>query len=82
MITKSMLSGLVALAKKHKKMTIADPKGLDFNKYSGVSIITPNRKEATLALGVEIVNELSLYETGAKILESHKIYIYTSFHSY
>ena len=73
MVTKSMLSGLVALAKKHNKITIADPKGLDFKKYSGVSIITPNRKEAALALGVEIVNELSLYRAGAKILESVEI---------
>ena len=73
MVTKSMLSGLVTLAKKHKKITIADPKGLDFKKYSGVSMITPNRKEANLALGVEIADESSVYETGAKILESHEI---------
>ena len=73
MVTKSMLSGLVALAKKHKKITIVDPKGLDFKKYSGVSIITPNRKEAALAMGVEIVNESSLYRAGAKILESVEI---------
>ena len=73
MVTKSMLSGLVALAKKHKKITIADPKGLDFKKYSGVSMITPNRKEATLALGVEIADESSVYKIGAKMLESHEI---------
>lgn len=70
MVTKSMLSGLLALANKHKKMTIADPKGLDFKKYSGVSIITPNRKEAALATGIEIVNDSSLFTAGANILES------------
>ena len=73
LVTKAMLSGLVALAKKHKKITIADPKGLDFKKYSGVSIITPNKKEAALAMGVEIFNESSLYRTGEKILESIEI---------
>ncbi|MBT8375100.1 MAG: adenylyltransferase/cytidyltransferase family protein, partial [Deltaproteobacteria bacterium] len=41
--------------------------------YSGVSMITPNRKEATLALGTEIADESSVYETGVKILESHEI---------
>jgi D-beta-D-heptose 7-phosphate kinase/D-beta-D-heptose 1-phosphate adenosyltransferase len=73
MVTKSMLSRLVALAKKHKKITIVDPKGLDFKKYSGVSIITPNKKEAALAQGVEIVDEQSIYMTGTKILESVEI---------
>jgi D-beta-D-heptose 7-phosphate kinase/D-beta-D-heptose 1-phosphate adenosyltransferase len=73
LVTKSMLSGLVAMARKHKKMTIADPKGLDFKKYSGVSIITPNRKEATMALGAEIASDPSIYQLGEKILETHEI---------
>jgi len=37
LITNSLLSKLIESAEKHKKITIADPKGLDFSKYSGVS---------------------------------------------
>jgi len=73
MVTRSMLSGLAAMAKKHNKITIVDPKGIDFKKYSGVSMITPNTKEAAFALGVEIIDESSLYRAGAKILESVEI---------
>jgi D-beta-D-heptose 7-phosphate kinase/D-beta-D-heptose 1-phosphate adenosyltransferase len=70
LITKKLLSKVIASAQKHKKMTIADPKGLDFSKYSGVSLLTPNKKEASLATGIEIVNESTLAQAGNKILHA------------
>ena len=70
LITKRLLSGLISAAQKHKKVTIADPKGLDFSKYSGVSLLTPNKKEAALASGVEIVDESTLLKAGNKILQT------------
>lgn len=70
LITKTLLSRLISAAQKHKKITIADPKGLDFSKYSGVSLLTPNKKEAALASGVDIVNESSLEIAANKILQN------------
>ena len=70
LITKSLMARVVESAKKHGKITIADPKGLDYSKYSGVTLITPNRKEAALAAGVEITNNSSLMKAGAKIIDS------------
>jgi len=70
LITKTLLSRLISAAQKHKKITIADPKGLDFSKYSGVSLLTPNKKEAALASGVEIVDESTLFQAGQKILQT------------
>ena len=70
LITKDLLSRVIASAKNHNKMTIVDPKGLDFSKYSGVSLLTPNKKEAALASGVEINNESSLEKAANKILEN------------
>ena len=69
LITESMLSRVIASAKKHKKMIIVDPKGLDFSKYSGVSLLTPNKKEAALASGIEIIDESSLEKAAHKILQ-------------
>ena len=68
LITKTLMARVVEVAKKHGKILIADPKGLDYSKYSGVTLITPNRKEAALAAGVEITNNSSLMEAGAKII--------------
>jgi len=69
LIVERMLSRVIASAKTHKKMTIVDPKGLDFSKYSGASMLTPNKKEAGLAAGVEIVDEPSLEKAAHKILQ-------------
>lgn len=69
-ITNTLMSRLIAAARKHNKITIADPKGLDFSKYAGVSLLTPNKKEAARASGIEIVDESTLAESGRKILET------------
>ncbi len=68
LITRNLLSKVITSAKKHEKMIIVDPKGLDFSKYSGVSLLTPNKKEAALASGVEINDESSLEKAANKIL--------------
>lgn len=70
LITKGLLSKVKASANKHKKMIIVDPKGIEFSKYSGVSILTPNKKEAALASGVAINNESSLEKAANKILQN------------
>jgi D-beta-D-heptose 7-phosphate kinase/D-beta-D-heptose 1-phosphate adenosyltransferase len=69
LITRDLIAALVKLAQKHGKLTIADPKGLDFSKYAGVSLLTPNKREASLASGVEIVNEKSLLAAGRSLLQ-------------
>jgi len=73
LITKPLMARVVKAAKKHAKIIIADPKGLDYSKYTGVTLITPNRKEAALAAGVEITDNSSLMEAGAKIIDSFGI---------
>ena len=70
LITRKLLSRAIASAQKNNKMTIADPKGTDFSIYSGVSLLTPNKKEAALASRIEIVDESTLAEAGKKILQT------------
>lgn len=69
MISRELIKKLVQSAKKHSKITIADPKGLDFTKYAGVDLLTPNKKEASLASSREISNAESLAEAGQILLE-------------
>ena len=69
LITRDLIVKLIDLAEAHGKLTIADPKGLDFSKYAGISILTPNKKEASLASGIEITNDRSLAEAGKVLLE-------------
>ena len=69
MINRAMIKKLVQIAKEHSKTTIADPKGLDFTKYAGVNLLTPNKKEASLASGREISDAGDLAEAGQFLLE-------------
>ncbi len=68
-LTRALLSRLVEICKSYNKIIIVDPKGLDFSKYSGVTLITPNKKEASLASSVEITDEQSLFQAATLLLE-------------
>ena len=70
LVTEPLLRRLTAAARLHDKPTVADPKGLDFTKYRGVFLLTPNQKEAALASGIEIVDADTLDRAGRKILET------------
>jgi D-beta-D-heptose 7-phosphate kinase/D-beta-D-heptose 1-phosphate adenosyltransferase len=70
LITRELLVKLIDLARAHGKITIADPKGLDFSKYAGITILTPNKKEASLAAGIEIGDAQSLAAAGKLLLEA------------
>jgi len=73
MINRSMIKSLVQIANKHNTTTIADPKGLDFTKYAGVNLLTPNKKEASLASGMEISDAKTLTEAGQMLLDKSGI---------
>jgi len=70
LVTKTLISKLTETARNHGKLTIADPVGLDFSKYSGINVITPNKKEASLAAGIEIVDDATLIEAGQRLLDT------------
>ena len=69
LVSAELVSDLTARARKHKKLAIVDPKGLDFSKYSGAHVITPNKKEASLATGIEITDDKSLLEAGRRLVK-------------
>jgi len=68
-ITPALLRRIVPLAKRHKKVISVDPKEENFKYYRGISVITPNNHEASLAVGFEIKDEASLKAAGEKLLK-------------
>jgi len=52
MLTKTLLEKIIASANKAKIPVLVDPKGADYKIYRGADIVTPNRKELTLASGM------------------------------
>ena len=59
---------LIEWARAQEMKVIVDPKGLDFSKYRGCSLITPNLKEAVQSSGVSIESEQDLFEAGDRLL--------------
>jgi D-beta-D-heptose 7-phosphate kinase/D-beta-D-heptose 1-phosphate adenosyltransferase len=68
-ISSALMKKLTAAAQKHGKLLIVDPKGLDFKKYAGASILTPNRKETALAAGIEVDDDQALTEAARRLIQ-------------
>ncbi len=71
LVTDKVINFIVELTKNSNILTIADPKGLDFSKYTNVSILTPNQKEAGLASNIDINCTNDIFNAGKKLL--HKL---------
>jgi D-beta-D-heptose 7-phosphate kinase/D-beta-D-heptose 1-phosphate adenosyltransferase len=48
---------------------IVDPKGTDFNRYRGATLLTPNLREAEAATGISINDMASLRHAGSCLLQ-------------
>ena len=59
-LTFKLTQSLIRIAKKNNKKILVDPKGLDFSKYKGAYLLTPNKKEASEATNIPILDNDSL----------------------
>jgi len=72
-LTTAFTKKIIALANTHNTLVLVDPKGLDYSKYSGATLLTPNKKEASQATGIEIKNNETLKEAGFKLKNELKL---------
>ena len=66
-LTDSLTKKLISLANEHNKPILVDPKGSDYSKYKGATLLTPNKKEATEATSIEIKDDESLTKAIKKL---------------
>lgn len=67
-ITEEICHFLIKEAKKQHKTVIIDPKGKNWDKYSGASIVTPNVKELSDIVGYPVANEDREIEIAARVI--------------
>lgn len=67
-LSASLISRLITSAKSGNKILLIDPKGKDYAKYKGATIITPNKKEAAEASGLEEKDFQIIEKAGKKLL--------------
>ena len=59
-LTSELTQALISIANENGKKVLVDPKGLDYSKYKGAYLLTPNKKEAGEAMQVNIKDDASL----------------------
>jgi D-beta-D-heptose 7-phosphate kinase / D-beta-D-heptose 1-phosphate adenosyltransferase len=66
-LTKELTVSLINIANENNKKVLVDPKGLDYSKYKGAYLLTPNKKEASEATQISIGNDESLTRAITKL---------------
>jgi D-beta-D-heptose 7-phosphate kinase/D-beta-D-heptose 1-phosphate adenosyltransferase len=66
-LTERVLREVITIGKENGIPVVVDPKGADFGKYRGVTILTPNRKEALRATGLSPGSEAELRVAGRRL---------------
>ncbi len=59
----------INLARRHDKPVLVDPKGTNFVKYRGATLIKPNSHEVERVLNHELKDDADLAEAGRRLLE-------------
>ena len=67
--TLSDIRPLITLARNQGKPVLVDPKGADFDKYRGATLLTPNRAEFEHVVGA-CANETDLVERGLAMVDA------------
>ena len=65
----SRVQDMIQIARKHRKPVVVDPKGNDFSKYAGATLLTPNMSEFNQIVG-ECCDELDLVAKANKLAEN------------
>jgi D-beta-D-heptose 7-phosphate kinase/D-beta-D-heptose 1-phosphate adenosyltransferase len=69
-LTPRLLAGITAAARKVGVPVVVDPKGSDYARYRGATVLTPNRREAEIASGIMIRDEESLGQAATALLDA------------
>ena len=72
-LTDDVLAQVIAAARQRGIPVLVDPKGADFTRYKGATLVTPNRKEAELALGRSIASLEELPQAADELTQSAEL---------
>ena len=72
-LTPTLTQTVIAAANDRNIPVLVDPKGLDYTKYAGATLITPNLDELSQALHVPLAGNDAIVQGAHKLLELHRI---------
>lgn len=74
LLTTSLCREMIKLAVRADKKVLVDPSlSSDYSKYTGATLITPNRREASTEVGFEITSEETAAKAAKKLLVDYEL---------
>ena len=74
-LTEQLTKKIISIVNKNNKKVLIDPKGKNYSKYRGAYLLTPNKKEVSEAISIDIEDEKSLLLAIKKLKEDCKLEI-------
>ncbi|MBM3481853.1 MAG: D-glycero-beta-D-manno-heptose-7-phosphate kinase [Alphaproteobacteria bacterium] len=68
-ITPEVVQAVIARARAAGHPVVVDPKGADFARYRGASVVTPNRGELSAAVGERLDSEAAIVKGARALIE-------------
>jgi len=72
-LTDNLLKRLITTGKKKNKYILVDPKGKNYSKYKGATVLTPNQREAAQACNLEESDKGFIEKSGNELLQNLSI---------
>ena len=70
LLTQRVIAAIVSQARLRGVPVLVDPKGAEYSRYNGASLLTPNRSEAFLAAGLAHEAGATVAAAGVRLMES------------
>jgi D-beta-D-heptose 7-phosphate kinase/D-beta-D-heptose 1-phosphate adenosyltransferase len=72
-LTPRVTASLIGLCRANGVPVLVDPKGRDYSKYRGATLVTPNRKEAAAATALTLRSEADIVEAGRMLRKEFEL---------
>ena len=69
-LSEAVIARAIEVARASRCAVIVDPKGTDYARYRGASVVTPNRKELAGATGMSVNTDVEVAAAGKHVIES------------
>ena len=72
-ISKNISKSIIKISKSFSIKVLVDPKGTDFNKYKDCYLLTPNKKEASEALKIDLKDKNNIKKAFLKLKKDFNV---------
>src|SRR5262249_8190514 len=72
-LTNRVVAEIIKMAAAKKRKVLIDPKGRDFARYRGATMLTPNRRELSDATGINIRSVEDAEKAARQLIDGHQI---------